>query len=170
MTVAWYALNSQPRKEEFLFKQCTANQYEAYYPRIRVHPVNPRSRKFVPYFPGYIFVHVDFEELGISIFKWMPGAKHIVSYDNIPASIPDGLIKRIQQKVYEINEAGGELFDSIKPGDKVYIQDGPFQGYEAIFDSRLTGSERVRVLLKFIENRQVPIELSVGQIRQENKR
>ena len=31
---------------------------------------------------------------------------------------------------------------------RVYIHDGPFEGYEALFDMRLPGSERVRVLIE----------------------
>jgi transcription antitermination factor NusG len=45
------------------------------------------------------------------------------------------------------------------------IQDGPFAGYEAIFDVRLPGKERVRVLLQMLTRRSVPLELSAGQIQ-----
>jgi hypothetical protein len=47
----------------------------------------------------------------------------------------------------------------------VVVQDGPFEGYEAIFDVRLPGSERVRILLKMLSDRHLPIELRAGQIR-----
>jgi hypothetical protein len=47
------------------------------------------------------------------------------------------------------------------------ISDGPFAGYEAIFDARVPGSERVRVLLQLLNSqRQVPLELTAGQIKQ----
>ena len=56
--------------------------------------------------------------------------------------------------------------DCLKPGDVVTINFGPFEGYQAIFDARLPGTERVRVLLQLLSNqRKVPIELSAGQIR-----
>jgi transcriptional antiterminator RfaH len=49
----------------------------------------------------------------------------------------------------------------------VLISDGPFAGYEAIFDARISGSERVRVLLQLLNNqRQVPVELDASQIKQ----
>jgi transcription antitermination factor NusG len=47
----------------------------------------------------------------------------------------------------------------------VVIQDGPFAGYEAIFDTRLPGRERVRVLLKLLQKRQVPVDLPAAQIK-----
>ena len=62
---------------------------------------------------------------------------------------------------------GGELFDGLNPGDTIVISDGPFAGYEAIFDARLPGSERVRVLLQLLNSqRQIPVELKAGQIKQ----
>ncbi len=42
---------------------------------------------------------------------------------------------------------------------------GLFRGYEAIFDARLPGSERVRVLLQFLgDQRQVPLILHADQV------
>ncbi len=50
------------------------------------------------------------------------------------------------------------------------IHSGPFAGYEAIFDLRLSGSERVRVLLKMLNNRNLPIELDSQQIEKKRPR
>lgn len=169
MASTWYVLNTKPRKEEFLWEQCLAHGFETFFPRIRVQTVNPRARKVRPYFPGYIFVFVDIEQVGISTLQWMPGAQRLVSFDGVPATVPDGLIHAIQRRLEEINAAGGELFDGLTPGDVVYIQDGPFAGYKAVFDSRLPGSERVRVLLKLLQaHRQVPVDLPAGQIKRKD--
>ena len=65
----------------------------------------------------------------------------------------------------EINAAGGEHLIDLKQGDLVRIQGGPFEGYEAIFDTRLEGNERVRVLLKLLRARQVSVELPASQIQ-----
>jgi transcriptional antiterminator RfaH len=141
---------------------------ECFYPRIRVHPVNPRSRKVKPYFPGYLFIRVDLENVGISTFKWMPHTLGLVTFGGEAAYIPDSLIQALKRQVVSINEAGGEIFDGLKRGDKVKIIEGPFSGYEAIFDHRLSGKERVRVLLKFLNSdRRVPVELDVSHIDRE---
>ncbi len=42
---------------------------------------------------------------------------------------------------------------------------GPFEGYEAIFDARLPGTERVRVLLQFLSDRYVTIELDASHLQ-----
>ena len=166
MAPHWYALRSKPRKEDIVWKQVHDRGYEVFFPRIRVHPVNPRSRKVKPYFPGYIFVRLDLEELGNSVIQWMPHTVGLVSFGGEPAPVPDHLIHAIRRRVEEIASAGGEVFDGLKQGEVVRIDHGPFEGYEAIFDARLPGSERVRVLLKILSNRQVSVELDAAHIKQ----
>ena len=166
MTTHWYALRSKPRKEDIVWRQTINQGYEVFYPRLKVKPVNPRSRKLVPYFPGYLFVKVDIDLIGISTFQWMPYTVGLVTFGDEPAIVPESLIYAIKHRVSEIIAAGGELFDGLNKGDIVYIEDGPFSGYEAIFDARIPGTERVRVLLQFLnDKRQVPVELKAGQIK-----
>jgi len=170
MPISWYALRSKPRKEEVLWQQLLAREYEVFFPRLRVHPVNPRSRKLRPYFPGYMFVQVDLEETGLSTFKWMPHAIGLVSFDNEPATVPDNLIYEVRKRVEEIAAAGGEFYDGLKQGDPVRISSGPFEGYEAIFDTRLPGSERVRVLIQMLSDRNIPVEIKASQVERKRQR
>lgn len=168
MSIHWYAMRSKPRKEEVLLRQLHSHDIECYLPRIRVHPVNPRARKVKPYFPGYMFLHVDIEECGMSALQWMPYSLGLVTFGEEPARVPDHLVHEIRARVDAINAAGGELFDDLHQGDIVRISDGPFKGYEAIFDARISGNERVRVLLELLNNqRQVPVELDARQIRKD---
>ena len=170
MSTAWYVLHSKPRKEEFLWEQLLAHGLDAFCPRIRVQTVNPRARKIKPYFPGYLFVHLDLERLNPSMLRWMPGATGLVSFGGEPAHVPDSLMHAIQKRVEEINAAGGEQLERLQPGEPVVIQSGPFAGYEAIFDARLPGNERVRVLLKLLQKRQVTLDLPAGQIQPKKRR
>jgi len=165
MTLQWYALRSKPNKEAVVWQQTKSKQIEVFYPRLKVTPANPRSRKVRPYFPGYMFVHTDLEQTGLSLFQWLPFSLGLVRFDSEPASVPDALITGIRKRVGEIVEAGGEIFADLNPGDAVYLHSGPFAGYRAIFDARLPGSERVRVLLKFLSDYPVPVELHAGQMR-----
>jgi transcription antitermination factor NusG len=111
-----------------------------------------------------MFVQVDLEEVGLSTFQWMPHAIGLVSFDGEPAPVPENLIQAISKRVDEIASAGGEFFDGLKPGDAVKISDGPFAGYGAIFDARIPGSERVRVLIQMLSDRRLPVELQAGQV------
>lgn len=166
MGLNWYAVRSKPRKEDVLWKQLQVQGYEVFYPRLRVHTVNPRARQVKAYFPGYMFVQADLVQTGLSAFKWMPHSLGLVAFGDEPSIVPENLIYAIQRRVEEIASAGGELFDGLRSGDSVVISDGPFAGYEAIFDTRLPGSQRVRVLLQLLTNQRViPMELQAGQIK-----
>jgi transcriptional antiterminator RfaH len=165
MTVHWYVLRSKPNKEDFLWRQLQADKIETFYPRVRVQVVNPRARKIRLYFPGYLFIKVDLETAGFSTFNWMPGSSGLVTFGGSPPEVPDGLVAVIRKRLDEINTAGGEILNGLKAGDAVIIEEGPFAGYEAIFDARISGNERVRVLLKLLSKQQVPLDLPTGLIR-----
>lgn len=171
MAYYWYALRSKPRKEEVVWRQIRAQGFDVFYPQLRVNPVNPRASKVKPYFPGYLFVYADLEEVGTSVFQWMPHALGLVSFGGEPADVPETLIDAVRKRVEEIAQAGGELFEGLKTGDIIQINDGPFKGYEAIFDARLPGSVRVRVLLELLGNqRRIPVELNAGQIKKKKSK
>lgn len=165
MAVTWYAMRSKPNKEDFLARQFEAQGVQVYCPRIRVRVVNPRARKVRPYFPGYIFVQADLEQTGWSALQWQPGAAGLVSFGGEPASVPDSLINAIRKRVDEVNASDRDLIKGLSQGEIVTIQSGPFAGHEAIFDARLSGDERVRVLLKLINKQQLPLDLPSGQIQ-----
>jgi transcriptional antiterminator RfaH len=161
----WYVLRSKPNKEITLWQELTVHGFECFTPQLRVKPVNPRSRKIRPYFPGYLFLHTDVEQAAASMFRWMPFSNGFVTFGDVPATVPENLIQAIRRHVEEINAAGGEQLAGLKRGDTVKIQGGPFEGYKAIFDARLPGRERVRVLLKLLQMRQMSLELPSAQIR-----
>jgi transcriptional antiterminator RfaH len=164
MALSWYAIRSKSNKEDFLAGQLEAYGIEVFCPRIFVKTVNPRARKVRAYFPSYLFAHVDLEKDNSSTMRWMPGAVSLISFDGQPAPVPDLLIAAIERQVQFINASQKQFMDDLKPGDPVLVQDGPFAGYEAIFDGRISGRDRVRVLLNLLQKRQVPLDLREQQI------
>ena len=164
MAIGWYALHSKPRKEELLYGQLILREIKTFYPRIKIKPVNPRAAKVKAYFPGYVFIHVDLVEIGMSSLQWLPGAIGLVSFGGEPASVPDGLIVAVRQKIDSINNHGNERIVRINHGEKVTITEGLLAGYEAIFDTSLPGEERVRVLLRHLQDRQFLVELPAAQV------
>lgn len=164
MAASWYVIRSKPNKEDFLAGQLNAYGITVFCPTVRIKPVNPRARKIKAFFPGYLFIFVDLETVSASTLHWMPGAVNLVSFDGTPASVPSTLISAIERQVEQINASQQNLLKGLKPGDPVTIHDGPFAGYEAIFDGHISGRERVRVLLNFLQKRQIPVELDKQQI------
>ena len=170
MDKPWYVLRSKPNKEMVLWRELNARGVECFYPFLRVQPVNPRSRKIRAYFPGYLFVQAELEVVSASSFQWMPFSSGLVAFDGTPATVPDALVQAIRRHVDQINAAGGEHGLDLKPGETVVIQGGLFDGYEAILDVRLAGTERVRVLLKLLQARQVSLDLPAAQVRPKRKK
>ena len=165
MTSSWYVLHSKPNREDFLFTQLLYRELKVFYPRLHVNPINPRARKVKPFFPGYLFVNVDKENSSLSRLAYMPGVNRIVSFDHIPAAVPDEVITGIQKNVDRINNAKKSNIHGLKHGDPVIIQGGPFEGYHAIFDTALKGSERVRLLVALLRNQQVRIQVPAQMAR-----
>ena len=165
MNANWYVLRSKPCKELFLAGELLARNLEAYCPVLHVKPVNPRARKIKPYFPGYLFICMDLQSANLSSISWMPGAIGPVCMGDELASVPDELVRMVRKKVDAINAAGGEVLAGLQAGDKVLVEDGPFAGYQGIFDSRLPGNNRVRILLDLLKNRQMRLDLPVSLVK-----
>ena len=164
MGKVWYVLRSKPNKEAFLAGQLEARNIAVLDLQVKANPINPRARKFKPYFPGYIFIHTDLEKHPPVLFERIPGAARLVHIGNEIAFVPDTIVQAIRRRVEQINAAGGEVLDTLKPGDRVSLQSGPFEGYEGIFDSKITGTERVRILLQMLHDRQMVVEVPAGQV------
>ncbi|MCC7361485.1 MAG: hypothetical protein IT317_18505 [Anaerolineales bacterium] len=160
----WYVIRAKPRRERFVRDQLQGQGLEVFYPAVRVHPVNPRAAKERAYFPGYLFVHLDLEAVGANRLRWLPAAVGLLEFGDEPAVVPEALVSQLRRRIADIQAAGGLVFADLKPGDAIEITSGPFAGYQAIFDLRLKGAARVRVLLDLLR-RQVAVELDAGSIR-----
>ena len=183
MTAAWYALHVKPHKERFVYERLTSPEslasllkieidgsaIDAFFPAVRVKPVNPRSAKIRPYFPGYLFVRADLAILGDAAFNWIPGAHGLVHLGDTPAVVPDPLIKELKDRMAKIEADGWMIESGLKPGDPVRITGGPFAGYEAIFDARLPGKERVQVLLTFLSHYPQRVQLAANDLEKVKK-
>ena len=160
----WYVVHSKPQKEQWLCNQFKALQIEAYYPYLHASNGKSHMHKPKPYFPGYLFVNVDLDLTGISALQWIPGSLGLVIFGGEPACVPDGLVQRIRDRVDEINNTKDNMLESLRPGDEVVIHSGSFAGYDAIFASRLRDSERVRVLLRILQDHTIRIDLRGNQL------
>ena len=169
MSRNWYALRVKPHKENSVSQWLDDEDIEQYLPMVRVQPTNPRAAKIKPYFPGYMFVSADLDQTGINKFKWLPGAIGLVDFGDIPAIVPANLISDLQLLITSIEEEGGLAKFEFKKGDSVRIVEGPFEGYEAMFDLHLPGQDRAQVLLAFLSQAPQPIQLDTASIKKTKK-
>lgn len=179
MSINWYVLHVKPHKERAVYELLQTPERwpmltpmieqgitpAVFYPSVRVKPVNPRSARIRPYFPGYLFVYADLELVGSLAFDNIPGAHGLVAYGDEPAIVPPNLILALKQRMVQVEEAGGLVFDELNQGDPVKIVSGPLAGYEAIFDMRIPGADRVQVLLAFLSNVPQRIKISTDMIQ-----
>lgn len=168
MTLQWYVLRSKPNKEDALYKQVMLREFGVFYPRQAYMPVNPRARKTRPYFTGYIFVHIDLQETGHSLFQWMPYSSGLVSFDGEPAAIPSNIMQNLIREIESITQNTADPRNGFMPGNLLQVIKGPFAGYEAVFDTRLSGSDRIRILLNLAKGNQMSVELSMLQVEKIN--
>ena len=159
MSLCWYVLQSKPNREGFLNTQLSHRKIETYFPCLSVSPVNPRARKLKPFFPGYLFVHLDLDQTPVSSLAWVPGANRLVSFDDLPASVPDEMIDSIRRNLDRVNSQFKDDQSKLRHGDPVVILDGPFKGYRAIFDAAIDGSERVRLLVRLLRDKHIRVQV-----------
>jgi len=156
-------MHSKPQKELFLFKQLGLNQIEAYLPMLTrsgsldLH----RSRVF---FPGYLFIRTDIHQCGISQLLWIPGSKGIVCFGGEPASVSDGFVFQLKDKMGHLNADTASRVQRYRDGDSVTLSSGPFEGYQAVFNEYLPAQDRVRLLLKTIADSSIRLEVPAGQL------
>jgi transcriptional antiterminator RfaH len=160
LNAPWYALRSKPQKEESLWHEVRRRSINVFYPCLAVQPVNPRSRRQRAYFPGYMFVQTVNGQFGPTDFRWMPHAVGLVRFGGEPAPVPDALIAALRRRVEAVNREERDYLQQLRPGDRVVIGSGPLAGYDAVFDVRLPGKDRVRVLLSLLHDRYMAVELS----------
>lgn len=160
---AWYALRTKPHKEQIVQRQVEGLSVEAYYPHLRANSANPRAASVKPYFPGYLFLRADLNLVSLNTFQFMPNATGVVCFGGEPGVVPPAVIETLRQQLIAINASDREPI-KFQRGDRLVIRAGPFEGYQVIFDTRLSGHDRVRVLLDLMSQRSVSVELSAEQL------
>lgn len=164
MSSEWYVLRSKPHKEMALWKLAQSWSLDVYFPLTRVEPVNPRSKRWRAYFPGYLFARADLDRTGSSVFNHMPMSLGLVEFGGQPASVQSGVIERIRRHVDSVNRGSTGTKHRFEQGERVIITRGVLEGYEALFDSELPGEARVRVLLAMLSGQRLKATVPVEDI------
>lgn len=141
----WYALYTKPHCERGVSERLQAKGFETYLPVVTVDGSrgNTVTR---PFFPCYLFVRLDLDTDRLSQVHWTPGLKHVVSFGERPAVVPDEVITLIRERLAAIEAAGGLPAHGFQPGDPV----GPFADFEVVFEQTLKPAERAWVLIQFL--------------------
>ncbi len=172
----WYVLRTKPQKERLVASQLRQRDLDVYFPTYRRPENGRRSTRESAFFPGYVFVHVNLDQIGSSALSWIPGLHGLVKFGPRPAVIAEHLMANLRARLVVVQRAGGRAFASMEKGDVVRVTRGPFSGYDALFDARLQGHKRVRVLLALLRGgavgsgRCLPLELDARDIEKRHRR
>jgi transcription antitermination factor NusG len=162
----WYVLNVAPHCELQVSKFLSHEGVESYAPQFPARPRTKlgsvRDRRSRLVFPGYLFFRVPQGFEHWDVIRWAPGVRRILQHDTVPASVPEKVVERIQQRLAE-----GLLqppWTRFKKGDPVTIEHGPLAAVDAIFDSELGPADRVQVLVHMMQ-RLVPVRVDLDSLR-----
>lgn len=148
--IAWYLVRTKPGKERWVRDQLQTIVPEVFLPLLRAKA--PRWGRMAmsvgPLFPCYVFARFDLQQRYFDV-KYMAGVRGIVSAGTDPLAVPSAIVTEIRRRgvddIVEIPEK------PLGTGDRVMVVEGPFRGFEAIFERYLSGAERVAILLSAIE-------------------
>lgn len=114
------------------------------------------------FFPGYILVNMDLNEVTWRLVKETPKVTGFVGGSLHPSVVPEEEVKRITHQIEE-----GTLKPKSKvefeKGENVRVTSGPFSTFTGIVDNVNESKGKLRVLVS-IFGRATPIELDFTQV------
>lgn len=148
--MTWYALQHKPAQGDRALSHLQNQDIVCFYPKITVEKIKAgkRTKKLEPLFPGYLFVNLEQTDPMWAKLRSTRGVLRIVGFANKPAPISDDVIQHIKTSLESVAEQGG-----IKPGQAVQLNEGPFEGINAIFQA-YDGEARAIVLINFMQKQQ----------------
>ena len=148
--MTWYALQHKPAQGDRALTHLQNQDIACFYPKITVEKIKAgkRTKKLEPLFPGYLFVNLEQSDPRWAKLRSTRGVLRIVSFANTPAAISDEVIQHVKSSLDSVAEQGG-----IKPGQAVQLNEGPFEGINAIFQA-YDGEARAIVLINFMQKQQ----------------
>lgn len=159
----WYAAYTKPRAERSVAGHWAGLGLQVFLPEAprRLAGVSDVPRE--PLFPCYLFARLDYEATSSTVWRWTPGLRHLVAYDDQPVVVPEEIIHLIAYQLEKLAEVEPGAPFSFQPGELVRITAGPFRDLLAIFEKRLGARDRVLVLLQTLD-RCVRLELDAAHL------
>ena len=142
----WYAVMVKPRQERSSTTFLGQAGIETYYPEFD-ECVTVKGRRCVRrsgLFPGYFFARFDYDNQYRTV-SYCRGVRRIVRFGQTLAEVEPGLLDDIRRG---LNRQDTIPIPRLTHGEVVRINHGPLAGVEGVFDYKLSGKDRVVVLLR----------------------
>jgi transcriptional antiterminator RfaH len=145
----WYLIQSKARQEGVAELNLKRLGVETFCPRLRALKLNrSKATGEEVLFPGYLFIKADMTADYRKV-TYAHGVLRVVMFGAAPAVVEEEIIGSIRERAHHglVTPVPPSI---LKSGQIVRIQKGPFDGFEAIFEKELNGSQRVALLLKTV--------------------
>ena len=143
----WFALHTKPYSERKVAVRLEHHDIETYVPETESQSDRSDARP-VPFFPGYMFIHVDMDEANPNYWRFTPGVRYLVKYGQEPVAVDEELIQTIVRELAALETRNSHPRGRFERGERVRITDGPLKDMIAVFDGPTEPSERVQILLE----------------------
>jgi len=148
----WFAICTNPKQEDRAYNNLQAWGVECFNPKIK----ECRRNQFTgvvtlipkPLFPRYIFSRFIAKSF-LQKVSFTRGVHRVVSFNYKPAPIDDEVIAFLQSRV--VNDGFLSVGETLKPGDRVRIKDGPWKALVGVIERDVKASERIQILLTAIK-------------------
>ena len=155
---SWFAINAKTRREKFAAANVSALGIGILLPLVKVEHLTRGDPlgAVKPLFPGYFFARFC-PEISYESVKCSRGVLRVVSSGKFPIPVHDAVVQEIRDRI----EKDGLIRlrpQSLAPGTRVSIQDGPFEGLMGSVERELDGGKRVLILLETLMHARVLIE------------
>jgi transcriptional antiterminator RfaH len=155
---SWFAVQTKAHREPLAATGVTRLALEVFLPQLREERSFGRGIRRVTkaLFPGYFFTRFCPLE-SLDAVRYSPGVLRVVGSGRFPSAVAPEIVCSIQKRVYPDGflrlEARG-----FQPGDKVTVEQGPFQGWMGEVQREQDGGKRVMILLEAIRQAQLSVE------------
>jgi transcriptional antiterminator RfaH len=155
---SWFAVQSKLRQERLAAARVAKLDLEVFLPRLRDKSSIGRGDGDMgkALFPGYFFTRfrpLDFLEA----VRYTHGVLRVVGSCRFPIPVAPEIVSGIRAQVQpdgfvQLKTRG------LKPGDKVIVEQGPFQGWIGKIHREHDDSKRVTILLDAIQQARLSVE------------
>ena len=117
------------------------------------------ERRFMP---GYVLVRMEMSDRGYHLINSINRVTGFLGPQGRPMPMRDAEVNAILNRVQEGEEAPRTLI-SFEVGERVKVNDGPFEGFDALVEGVDEQNQRLKVTVS-IFGRETPVELEYTQV------
>src|SRR6056297_321840 len=117
------------------------------------------ERRFMP---GYVLVHMEMSDQGYHLINSINRVTGFLGPQGRPMPMRDAEVNTILNRVQEGEDAPRTLI-SFEVGEKVKVNDGPFEDFDGMVEQVDDDNQRLKVMVS-IFGRETPVELEFTQV------